>query len=126
MKRLLLVLIVLGTSSCSFFAECSEQNLADVKSPDGKYVASLFARNCGATTSYLFHVNLRADSDKFSPDLSGNIKEGEIFGIDGYKVLMEWTSPTTLVINCTECPADQPVNLERTWKDINILYRPGR
>ena len=122
MKRILLFLIILGTSSCSFFRECSDQSLADVKSPDGRYVATLFARNCGATTSYLFHVNLRTDSKEFTPDFSGNIKEGEVFGIDSYRVLPVWKNATTLVIKCPDCPADQAVNWERSWKDITILY----
>lgn len=38
---------------------CGEELIETVASPDGKYVAAILIRNCGATTDYVSHLNLR-------------------------------------------------------------------
>lgn len=125
-KLLLLIVIVLNTFSCELFRECSEENLTNISSPDGKYVAALFSRNCGATTGYLFHVNLRESSEEFSVSLNGAMYEKEVFAIDDYKVNLIWKDNKTLLVECKVCPANQPVRIKKNWKDINVLYKSSQ
>jgi hypothetical protein len=47
---------------------CGEEILQEQRSPDGRYVAVSMERNCGATTDYVQHINLRAADPKFSSD----------------------------------------------------------
>lgn len=125
-QMLVLLMIALNIFGCSFLKECSEEHLTDVESPDKRYVAALFVRNCGAATPYVYHVNLRTSSDRFTANLSGNIYDGEVFDINNRKVDLAWRDERTLLISCADCSADEPVNLERTWGDVSILYQPGR
>lgn len=41
-----------GLTACSDLSDCRNQVLAEKTSPDGWHVATLFVRDCGATTGY--------------------------------------------------------------------------
>ncbi|MEK6280524.1 MAG: hypothetical protein AABN95_09255 [Acidobacteriota bacterium] len=58
---LLFAVIVLAASGCAFLLRSSCENTvrSEIKSPDGKYVVTLFERNCGATTDFSTIVSLR-------------------------------------------------------------------
>ncbi len=122
-KLFLLIVIAFTNFSCTLLKECSEENIANITSPDGKYVAALFIRNCGATTPFVYHVNLRASSEKFTANLSGTIYDGEVFDINNRKVNLVWKDAQTLFIECKDCPANEPIILENSWKDINIFFQ---
>src|SRR5437867_710129 len=58
---------------------CGEELALEQISPDGRYIAAWMIRNCGATTSYVDHVNLRLVSSGFHADfMDGTITDGEI------------------------------------------------
>lgn len=60
---------------------CGEDLVTEKASPDGRYVASLMSRNCGATTKYVAHINLRLAGSRFHANFfDGTIKEGEVWG----------------------------------------------
>jgi hypothetical protein len=58
------------------FASCGESNESEIASPSKAYVAMVFVRNCGATTGYVTHVNLRTATDIFRSGDSGVIHGG--------------------------------------------------
>ena len=103
---------------------CGEELIREQHSPDGRYVAVLMERNCGATTRYVEHINLRRADRKFpSGFLDGTIKDGEIFTLEnrdgGGSVEFEWVG-TTLKIHH---PADKGVfKKETTWNDVDVTY----
>ncbi|MEJ7862542.1 MAG: hypothetical protein WKF90_13010 [Pyrinomonadaceae bacterium] len=125
-KLFLLVVILPIISSCDFLKECSDEHLEKIASPDGKYVAAQFRRGCGATTPFVYHINLRESSKEFSYNLNGAMYEGEVFDINNQKVNLIWKDDKTLRIECESCPVSQATNLENTWKDIQILYQPNQ
>ena len=58
-------------SSCGFEPACRNEILKKSLSPNGKLVALVFSRNCGATTGSNFQISV---ADKFDiPDDVGNV-----------------------------------------------------
>jgi hypothetical protein len=103
---------------------CGEDLVASAPSPDRKHVAAVFVRNCGATTSFATHVNLRASSHSFAATPHGTITEGEVFVREGEEpVKLVWKSATHLII---ECPLTEVFQQEGSWRGIAISYRPPR
>ena len=80
MKRTILLAIAMLTIAACGTDTCNEKKIAELKSPDGHYIAVLFLRNCGATTPFMQHINLSsASSEQFSENNIGAIEEGQVF-----------------------------------------------
>jgi hypothetical protein len=60
---------------------CGEDVVAEKTSPDGKFTAVTYSRNCGATTPYVTHVNLRRANERFEPGWDGAIHAREILSV---------------------------------------------
>ena len=79
-----------------FDPPCGGELIEEQRSPDGHYVAALMERNCGATTRYVEHINLRrADRNFPSGFFDGTVKDGEIFTLEnrnggGRALQFEW------------------------------------
>ena len=62
-----LAIAAMLTVSCN--TELCNNSLHDEKiSPDGKFTASFFERNCGATTPYVQVISLRLSNNKLDPE----------------------------------------------------------
>ena len=108
----------LVTAGCSQPA-CDNVVLAEVTSPDGKKVASLFERNCGATTDYAQVVTIRDRGSRFD----GNDTQDFIFTMQGQqKIEVQWESDSRLVIERPPSAKDIFKEL-KSWKGVEILYR---
>jgi hypothetical protein len=129
MRKLLLLilgsvaLLVIGGATTillmlHFSPLCGEEVVMEKPSPDGHYVAVLMSRNCGATTPYVAHINLRLASSPFQSDSHGVINEGAIwwgskYGGDRFC----WSGPRRLEIGY---PWEEN-NLNREpWRDVTI------
>ena len=102
---------------------CSEEVRSEQTSTDGQYVAASLVRNCGATTDFVAHVNLRPATSKFRPDLfGGTIKEGEIATINHQDggVTLCWISSRHLDID-SPVPEHEELAKHR-WQDVEITY----
>jgi hypothetical protein len=117
-KPLVLVAaIALSLSGCTFLlhSNCENTVKSEIQSPDGRYAATLFERNCGATTDFSTIVSLRESSVRFKgDDLGVVIVKGQ------RKLDLVWDSNTKLRLRCHDCRADDIFKQERTWKDIDI------
>ncbi|MES2467068.1 MAG: DUF5412 family protein [Verrucomicrobiota bacterium] len=71
---------------------CSNTTKSEVTSPDGKYVATAFIRDCGATTDFSPQVHLRPVGEKVAQ--TGNVFVGD----HSDKIEIAWLSATRLVI----------------------------
>jgi hypothetical protein len=103
---------------------CGEEIIQELRSPDGHYVAVWMERNCGATTGYVEHINLRAASRKFWSDFfDGTIKQDEIFGFEqraGDSIpRIAWSGNRTLKI-ANAC--DERTRKSATWHDVSIDF----
>jgi hypothetical protein len=113
---------------------CNEENIGTALSPDGKYLAVVFQRDCGFAAESYVHVNLTEASKRMRPTpISGRITDGTVFAANWYHehLKAEWSGPRALFIECDDC-AHKPNALTgvteqmRIWKDVTILYKLQR
>ena len=90
MKFLALIFALVLLTSCS--NPCANQTKAEVTSPDGKYIATAFIRDCGATTSFSPQVHLRPVGERLAQ--IGNV----FIGDHSEKIELAWLSASQLVI----------------------------
>lgn len=95
--KVLHVLLVLFLSDCSDL--CCVDLLSESNSPDGKYVATVFERNCGATTPFVRVVGLRHAGSGFAPDED----DDWVFTIHGQSdIYVSWIENAELKISYSE------------------------
>lgn len=96
---------------------CSNELIEDITSPTGKYVASIFERNCDATTPYVRVVSLRSLDEEFDP----NDDDEWVFTIHGQSdVKVSWMADNKLRVSYTGT-GDLPTRREK-WKDVVVSY----
>jgi len=116
----LVIVCVLGyrywrSSTVSF--DCDNDTLREVSSPDGKYVATVFERNCGATTPYYTIVALRLVGTKLNADRH----EDWVFVIKRQsEVQLTWRDVHHLEVLSSESDP----NVLKLWKDVEITTKP--
>ncbi len=118
-KLILVIATTLGLSSCGFSlaSDCADTIKSEAKSPDGKYIVTLYERDCGATTDFSTIVNIRASSAKF------NGEEGRVLIVKGQpEVLLAWKDNTRLQLECHDCRANDIFKQEKSWKDVIVSY----
>jgi hypothetical protein len=118
-KRLLLLPLALaftlGGCGTLLRSACDNSVKSEKRSPDGKYVVTLFERNCGATTDFSTIVNLRESSEKLNGDDLG------ILVVKGqHEIDLTWDGNTGLRLQCSDCRSDDIFKQERKWKDVQI------
>jgi hypothetical protein len=97
-------------------SDCGNRILKEVPSPDGAYVATLFERNCGATTSYYRVVSLRSAGSKFEPE----IKDDWIVQVEQQPdILLKWGDARHLSIRSDW--SDESPSPRASWRDVTIL-----
>ena len=79
---------LLFLSSCSV---CETTILETKKSPDSKYYAYIFEKNCGATTKHNRHISI-TDNNQFK------LKKGNVFVMEGTEIEIDWISSNELKI----------------------------
>lgn len=82
---------LLASAGCA--DPCTNTLKAELVSPDGKYVATAFVRDCGATTSYSPQVHLRPFGEKAG--MLGNV----FIGNRSDEIRIVWLSAGQLVID---------------------------
>ena len=94
---------------------CGEEMGIEKTSPDDRYVAASMTRNCGATTPYVAHINLRPVKSKFRADfLFGTINAGQVFTSSKYSgARFCWSKPHKLSIGYPDLSS-------RNWHDVTI------
>lgn len=117
----LLSLAVLG--SLFFFStfsqplfECVDKAQKEVPSPNGIYIATIFERDCGATTDFAAHVNLRPNREHFDGQ-----KFSSVLILRGRpQIALEWKDDTHLAIRYSE--SQQAFRKSATWNQVHIAY----
>jgi hypothetical protein len=112
----LLFLSSVGSNGCGILGpRCSDVIVREYPSPDGDFVASVFERNCGATTDYSTHVALRRSGEAFSGE-----PQHRITTVSGRSVIeLSWIGPQTLRVSTRQ---DTIFLAEDAWDRIDILY----
>jgi hypothetical protein len=121
MRRLARVVLVAATlSACKV---CGETIKMEVSSPSATEVASVIERDCGATTDFVTHVNLRHSDKRLAVDGKGTITQGEVFTFSGRAALeLQWQSDTKFQIACDGCPEKYIFKRDQVWNGIELVY----
>lgn len=93
------VILLTSVIGCNnpFVMDCIEQDVKEVDSPDGKYVAKSSYRSCGATTSGMSSVTVRLVDQSESDAETAFSTKGK------HSLFMIWESNTLLSIECLDC-----------------------
>ena len=92
--------------------ECSDKIISKVSSPDGKFEATAFIRDCGATTDFSPQVYLCPKGEKMA-------KVGNIFvGNHSDQIRIEWISATQLKIH-SECDV---MRMATNYEGVTIQF----
>lgn len=126
MKRLMLLAVVMLFNTDCATNTCNEKKMGESTSPDRRFTAVLFLRNCGATTPFMQHINLiQGSSSQFSAGHIGAIEDGQVFLTSTGALSMAWENQKTLVVRCEGClPNCCDKSWVKSWKDIEVLYKP--
>jgi hypothetical protein len=111
---------LLLTSTFDLVGDCGEEVIRSVPSPDGRFVATVYRRNCGATSDFATHVNLRRNSGAVKRD-GGVVHEGEVLTLGGTrKVKVTWLDSRRLSLLHEPAASFHPVT---HWNDVTITTR---
>jgi hypothetical protein len=119
------LLAVISFSSCGM---CGEEQIAEAYSPNKSYLARAYVRNCGATTGFVTHANLRSRWSWFGTSWKGTIDDGEVFdNACRSKVNFVWKDETSLEIQYEACAVqagkkDPAWMKNESWGEVKIMY----
>lgn len=121
MKILVVVLVVAALCLAGWYSfltgDCSDLVRLEAKSPDGKYVATWYVRDCGATTDFSTIVNLREASAGFDGDRLG------VFIVEGRpQISITWQGARNLLIRCQNCAKENIYRQDISWDEITVSY----
>ena len=109
---LILLSVMILFQSCD---PCVNTVREEILSPDGKYRAVIFERDCGATTGFNRQLSIVPSNKKLKNE------KGNVFIIEGEIVSTCWKTPTTFVIiynGNRECIFLQ----KETYNDVSVSY----
>ena len=116
---LFLSIILLQGCAVPFSDRCDDRINHEVASDDSRYIATLYVRNCGATTDYSSIVSVRERTSKFDGDADQNI----VFVVKVRPdIAVNWGSPNEIRIQCHGCVNSDIFKHESSWKTVKISY----
>ncbi|WLQ11866.1 DUF5412 family protein [Hahella aquimaris] len=114
--KLIALSFIAFLSGCS--SSCGNRIIDEVSSPNGMNIATIFERNCGATTSYVQAIIIRDRNSNFN----GNNVDDFIFTMKGQEeVKVKWLGDNRLVVIRPEKTKDIYIKLS-DWEDFKIDY----
>ncbi|HLW52360.1 MAG TPA: hypothetical protein VKW06_05920 [Candidatus Angelobacter sp.] len=119
------MLLMLGALSLVYLhthPTCTEELLAQVDSPDGRWTAAVMRRRCGEESPFFVHVNLRSAGTGLRYGFfSGRASAEEVFVAeqDSPEIAPEltWASSTELRIRCAGC---RDTHQETRWGPVEV------
>ena len=93
MIRFLLIMCFLVSVACGINIPCDNEIKQELVSPDGRYTATAFIRDCGATTGFSPQVHLRRTGQKMAA--AGNV----FIGNHSNEIKIQWLSANELEIS---------------------------
>jgi hypothetical protein len=113
-------LLLGGESGNLITGPCGERIELEKASPDSRYVAVAFMRDCGATTGSVAHVNLRPKQASFRVNRAGTIDDGCVFVSNyGTGCSLRWKEARHLVIQSRFSKVFLKKN---AWRDLTVSY----
>ena len=104
--------------ACGVTNECSNVVIDEFPSPGKKLIATLFERNCGATTAFSTIVSIRGFGRGFDGEADARILvlRGRL------SVGMLWANETNLNLRLNGVASKNIFRQETNWKNVFISY----
>lgn len=100
--------------------DCSHSIISEATSPDGKYIATVFERNCGAVTPFARVVSLRRREHRFN----GEDDRTWVFVTkDQPTIEIRWSGEKQLNVateGYSRTPTDQRLKMAH-WENVEIV-----
>jgi hypothetical protein len=117
--RFALALLFCAMLSACVGSPCDNSVLSEAVSPDKKYIATVFAHDCGATAPFAKAVVIRTAGSEFH----GNDVDEYVFTMRGdHAVSVHWDGPNQLVIERPAIASDIFKELA-SWNDVRVEQR---
>ena len=108
----------------SLLFACSSSILSEAVSPDGRYIATVFERNCGATSPYLRIVSIYPEGIRLRPEDDGS---WVFVSKDQPNVGVSWSSPRQLTVvtdGYSRAPSEQRLKTAHR-EDVGVVIGPS-
>ena len=114
----LMLLALAWYQSTPLFA-CEDRETDTLPSADGRYVAKILSRNCGATTGLTTILMLQSRSESAAVSDSNRV-----LALDGAcEMSLTWSADTLVVRHAASCDA---FGRKSHWRDVHLTYEPAR
>jgi hypothetical protein len=123
-KALLASVFLTTLVGCSnLTGDCADQVTQESQSPDGRWAATSYVRDCGATTSYATHIIVRDAATPFRAWRHGGPPDQGLVYVQEQRPLVDlrWTGPHDLVIHLAADSGRVHKRLS-SWHNISIAY----
>jgi type VI protein secretion system component VasK len=118
LKTASLLILVLAFEELSGCNLCKDEVLEKAASPDGKWVATIMTRDCGATTSEYIAVNLQDAKQKRLDE------ENNVFVVKHLHPLhVFWQGNDSLAVDCGNCNLDEAAKKLEKLGSVKVIYR---
>src|SRR5215467_2422222 len=120
--QLLFILIstALISNSCGW-GLCGEDVTKEMVSPNRRMTATVYQRGCGATTPFVYHINIHPTDERLRSDYYGRVGEKKVFVVGRYgDIDVKWTNDSELQVKCSACGT--PSKQESRWNGVTINY----
>mgnify|MGYP002779653509 FL=1 len=106
-----------GIAGCNFaLFSCENNIIRETSSPDNKWKAVAFSRDCGATTSESVQISILNEQETLNDEATGNV-----FIADKFNPSIKWLSATKLEITI---PAPVKISQQKARFDIvSVIYK---
>ena len=126
-SMMLMMFAVLTVVYLHMRPRCSDRLVAESTDASKQRTAAVMERRCGAEAPFLTHINIRpAAHDLKIGFFSGTATEGEIFLVEqdaaDAAITLNWTSPTTLSIQCLRCRPELVRKHQERLGNVSISY----
>lgn len=112
----ILILLTLFLTGCD--DACSLKTISGSSSPNGKNIASVFERDCGATTNYVRGVSIKEVDSSGAGEEQGE----EIFILEGQAIIeLRWVNNSEIVVKSSGTGKTATKELKE-FNGINIRY----
>lgn len=118
LKTSSLLILALALDGCIGCNLCKVEVLERSASPDGKLVATILTRDCGATTSEYMAVNLQvAKQERLAA-------ENEVFVVKHvHRLHVLWHENDSLTIDCKNCNAAEVEKKLEKLGGVRVIYQ---
>jgi len=121
MKINIAILLSIFYIACN--TTCLNEIIKEIYSPDEKYKAICFIRNCGATTDYSYHVSI-LKKKQVLPNKPGNVficDSNHVEFTNFRQIKISWKSKNELIIDYPGSPGIFKKN--KSYRNFLIIYR---